>query len=249
MEAGFALGQTAAPAPADPTAPSPASPGPDGGLGFDPVTGAGPSLQDLFLSSPIINGILAGLSIFSLLLFLYFWLTINAGSMAPSGFVDDVMKLVLNGKHDDAANLCRRHRDIFSASIMQRAIENAGKSHSVVMGMLDSEGRRRADVVWNRISYLADVANVAPMLGLLGTVLGMIQAFFGLNLRLESGEMAADVLSAGIGQAMATTMFGLVVAIVALVFYSITKSRATKALAEVEQVVHSVADHLKREGA
>jgi len=212
---------------------------------IDTESGELPTILMLFNYSPVINGVIAALSIIALLLFLYFLLTINTGSMAPAGFVDDVTKLVINRQYKDAAATCRQNRKVFVASIIQRCVENAGKEHSVIMDMLDSEGRRRADIVWNRISYLADVSNIAPMLGLLGTVMGMIKAFF--LLPTQSAGVASDVLARGIGEAMATTMFGLIVGILALAFYSIIKSRVTRSLADVEQVVHSVADHIKRD--
>jgi biopolymer transport protein ExbB len=112
------------------------------------------------------------------------------------------------------------------------------------MGMVDTEGKRRADILWNRVSYLSDIANVAPMLGLLGTVIGMMRAFF----RLDSVDISVKsrALSSDIAGAMATTMFGLIVAIMALAFFSIIKGRATRVLAEAEQAVHAVADHIKR---
>ena len=203
-----------------------------------------PTVLYLFKLSPWINGIIAALSVLALVLFIYFILTINTLSMAPPAFVDDVTKLVINRDYEEAVKYCRSHRHIFAASIIQRCVENASKQQTVIMDMLDTEGRRRADLVWNRISYLADVSNVAPMLGLLGTVIGMIKAFF--MLPEQQGSITSRVLSEGVGQAMATTMFGLIVAILALTFYSLVKARATGALADVEQVVHSVADHIKR---
>jgi len=211
---------------------------------IDQTTGNLPTLIELFNTSPIINGIIAVLSALALLFFLYFLLTINTASIAPATFVDDVNKLVLARKYDEAATLCRNHRRVFVAAIIQRCVENAGKQHSVIMDMLDAEGRRQSDIIWNRISYLADISNVAPMLGLLGTVVGMIQAFFGMQFESLSAESKA--LTNSIGAAMTTTMFGLIVAILALVFYSIIKSRATKVLSSAEQIVHSVADHIKR---
>ena len=213
--------------------------------GIDPETGNLPSIARMFYFSPYVNGVIAGLSVIALLLFLFFLLTINTATMVPTGFVDDVTKLVLNRKYEDAASLCRAHRRVFVASVVQRCCENAGKGHSVIMDMLDTEGRRRADIMWNRISYLADVANVAPMLGLLGTVWGMMEAFF--TAEYQALNASAGMLTRGIGGAMTTTLFGLVVAILALVFYSLTKSRATRALAQAEQVVHSIADHIKRD--
>ncbi len=221
------------------------TPAPAASSAIDPQTGALPTLQQLFMYSPTINGILAGLSVLAVLMFLVHLLTINARAMVPADLVDELTKLVVGRKYEQAADLCRRNRRVFVASIVQRCVENPNKHHSVVMDMIDAEGRRRADVIWNRISYLADVSNVAPMLGLLGTVLGMIRAFF--LLESQPGTVNAKVLSSGVGQAMATTMFGLVVGIGALVLYSIIKGRATRTLAEAEAAVHAIADHVKRD--
>lgn len=215
--------------------------------GLDAETGALPTIQALFMTSPIINGCIALLSLIAVLLFLYFFVTINPGSMAPTTFVDEVGKLVINRKYEEAANLCRANPRVFVASVIQRCAENAGKEHSVIMDMVDSEGRRRADIIWNRISYLADIANVAPMLGLLGTVYGMMLAFFGMKFQALSVE--AGGLTESIAIAMTTTFFGLIVAIVASIFYTLIKARATRSLANAEQIVHSVADHIKRGGA
>ncbi len=217
----------------------------DSSPAIDPSTGALPTLSALFMFSPIINGIIVALSVIALGMFVYFLLTINSHAMVPADFVDEVTKLVVRGKHEAASDLCRAHRQVFVATVVQRCVDNAGKGHSIIMEMLDTEGRRRADIVWNRISYLADISNVAPMLGLLGTVVGMMKAFFFVT--EQRMEASAHSLAAGVGQAMATTMFGLVVGILTLVFYSIIKARATRTLAEAEAAVHSITDHLKRE--
>ena len=203
-----------------------------------------PTFIELFLFGPVVNSVLAVMSVIALALFGFFFMSISANVLAPPAFVDDVNKLIIANQYDQAANLCRSNRKVFVASVIQRCAENAGREHSVIMDMIDAEGRRRADMLWNRISYLADISNVAPMLGLLGTVLGMIKAFFGLQ--SGSGSIDSMLLAAAIGEAMATTMFGLIVGISALVFYSIVKARATKALAVAEQVVHSASDHMKR---
>ncbi len=238
LAAGLALaliGPAAAQTTAQAVSPSP----------IDPTTGALPEFATLFMYSPLINGLIAALSVIALMLFLWLLLTINARAMAPADLIDEVTKLVIQRKYEAAVDLCRSNRRVFIASILQRCAENASQEHSAILDMIDAEGRRRADVVWNRISYLADVSNVAPMLGLLGTVLGMIKAFFLLEGQTASAE--ASALASGVGQAMATTMFGLIVAIVALVFYSVIKARATRVLADAEQAVHSIADHIKRD--
>lgn len=211
----------------------------------NPLTGDLPSFGVLFATSPIINGLILGLSIVAVALFGYFMLTIHSKTMVPPAFIDEVTKLVLAGNYPEAASFCRANPHIFAASIIQRCVENAGKSQSIIMDMLDGEGRRRADIVWNRISYLADVANIAPMLGLLGTVVGMLQAFYSINYTALSAS--SNALTRAIGGAMATTFFGLIVAILAQLFYTLVKSRVTRSLAEAEQVVHSIADYIKRD--
>lgn len=236
--AGVAYAQTSPPAAPGQQVPAAAS-------GIDPLTGALPPIRELFLYSPVINGLILALSVIALMLFLYFMLTINTRSMAPADFLDEADRLIARGKWEAANDLCRANRRVFIATIVGRMVENSDKEPAVLMNIIETEGRRRADLVWNRISYLADIANVSPMLGLLGTVTGMITAFFGLQRQTFSADAA--VLSRGIGQAMTTTMFGLMVAIMAMIFYSLVKGRATRVLADTEAAVHSIADLMSRE--
>lgn len=204
-----------------------------------------PAIRTLFETSFVINTILAGLSLVSVFLFMLFLLTINSQSLAPRSFVDEVTRLVVSGQYKEAADFCRQRRRTFAASIIQRAVENAGKDQSLMMVMIDSEGRRRAELIWGRVGYLAEIAAIAPMLGLLGTVWGMIKAFFAQE--VEALSAGSVQLTNAIGGAMSTTLFGLLVAIMTLAFHAIIRSRATRGLAEVEQLVHSLADHIKRQ--
>ncbi len=215
--------------------------------GIDPETGEMRNFGQVFMKSPVINSIIIALSVVALFLFLFFLTTVNTAAMAPPGFVDDVTKLVINQQFREATDLCRSRPGVFIASIVQRCVENADKQHSVILDILDTEGKRRADILWNRISYLADISNVAPMLGLFGTVYGMMRTFAAA--RFTSLSASSGALTEGVAQAMSTTLFGLAVAILALAFYSIVKSRATKVLSEIEHTVHTIADHIKRNEA
>lgn len=203
-----------------------------------------PTFYELWDTSPGINTSIFALSFVSLALFTYFVMTISPAVLCPTAFVDDVTKLVISGQYDQAAILCRNNRHILIASVVQRCVENPTKDHSLLVSMIDAEGRRRADILWNRISYMLDVSNIAPMLGLLGTVVGMIETFY--LLPHQAGNISSGLIAKGIGGAMATTMFGLLVAIPTIVLYGFVRSRLTQSLAEAEQVAHSIADHLKR---
>ena len=210
------------------------------------VAGQGvPTPVDLFWrTNPWINMALLLMSVAAVMIFAFLCLSLTRESFAPTRFIDDVTKLILARDFDQATTLCRGQRHVFSAPVIQRCIENRDKDPGVVIDMLTHEGRRQADVIWNRIGYLGEIANIAPMLGLLGTVIGMINVFF--TLHQPTLGLAAAGLSNGIATAMATTLFGLIVAIIGGVLYVVARGRATRVLTDTEQVCHTVADHLYR---
>ncbi len=102
---------------------------------------------------------------------------------------------------------------------------------------MKAEGKRATVSFWQRMSLLNDIAIIAPMLGLLGTVLGMFYAFYDLNRSTESVATLFD----GLGISVGTTVAGLIVAIIALILQSIGKYRLVKVLARVENEAHSMA--------
>jgi biopolymer transport protein ExbB len=201
-----------------------------------------PTVSELFMTSPYINGLILLLSLLALAVFVFVFLGLNRGAFAPPRFIDDVTKAILNRKFEHAEHLCQSNSRCFAAPIIQRLIEHRDEEPVMLMGVLEAEGKRRADAIWNRIGYLAEIATIAPTLGLLGTVIGMIKVFFTLTTRV-AGTPNITKLSGGIAEAMGTTMFGLIVALIAGVFYTVARSRATTVLADTEQIVHSVADH------
>ena len=91
------------------------------------------------------------------------------------------------------------------------------------------------------VDWLADVAAIAPLVGLLGTVLGMFRAFGGIASDVSAGAKPV-VLAQGVSQAIVTTIFGLVVAIPALVFYAFLRRRCQKRIAELEEACDDIQD-------
>jgi len=96
-----------------------------------------------------------------------------------------------------------------------------------------AEGGRIAARAYAAVDWLADIAAIAPLVGLLGTVLGMFQAFGGIASDVAAGAKPV-VLAQGFSQAIVTTIFGLVVAIPSLVLYAFFRRRAQKRIAELE---------------
>jgi len=100
----------------------------------------------------------------------------------------------------------------------------------------EAEGGRIADAMMSSVEWLADIAAIAPLVGLLGTVLGMFQAFGGIASDVSAGAKPM-VLAQGVSQAIVTTIFGLVVAIPALAAYAFFRRRAQRRIAEIEEQV------------
>jgi biopolymer transport protein ExbB len=103
----------------------------------------------------------------------------------------------------------------------------------------EAEGSRIADRVFMSVDWLSDIAAIAPLVGLLGTVLGMFQAFGGIATDVTAGAKPM-VLAQGVSQAIVTTIFGLVVAIPSLVAHAYFRRRATKLIAELEEAYDEV---------
>ena len=99
-----------------------------------------------------------------------------------------------------------------------------------------AEGARIADAMTAAVDWLADIAAIAPLVGLLGTVLGMFQAFGGIASDVSAGAKPV-VLAQGVSQAIVTTIFGLVVAIPSLVAHAIFRRRVQRRIAEIETQV------------
>ena len=103
----------------------------------------------------------------------------------------------------------------------------------------EAEGRRIAARLYGAAEWLADLAAIAPLVGLLGTVLGMFQAFGGIAADVSAGAKPV-VLAQGVSQAIVTTIFGLVVAIPCLVAQAFMRRRAAKRIAELEEAVEQI---------
>lgn len=98
-----------------------------------------------------------------------------------------------------------------------------------------AEGGRIADRMMASVDWLADIAAIAPLVGLLGTVLGMFRAFGGIASDVAAGAKPV-VLAQGVSQAIVTTIFGLVVAIPALLAHAYFRRRAQRRIAEIEEL-------------
>lgn len=163
----------------------------------------------------------------------------------PKNFLPAISQKVLDARFEEAIALCDRDAH-FTARIMKVAIHSRVHGLQTILEMMRAEARRCGSVLWQRLSILSDIAMIAPMLGLLGTVVGMFYAFYDMNRSVESIGQVFD----GLGVAVGTTVAGLVVAILAIILHSTMKFRLTRLLTAVENEALSLAhliDHTVRQ--
>ncbi len=180
--------------------------------------------------------VLAALSVIAFAVVLYIIIAQRRGVVAPRSLVSDVFTCLQKKDIMEARRLCERTPSAFSVIALaavnaQHAKElgakgNAGQS-------IETTGSHIAETLQASVEWLADLAAIAPLVGLLGTVLGMFQAFGGI-----ANDLAANarpvVLAQGVSQAIITTVFGLVIAIPCLMAYAWLRRRASKRIEELE---------------
>ena len=212
------------------------------------VTGGVPSLTmtDIMVRGGEVMKILALLSFAAVALVIFYILTLRAGLLFPKQFIVEAQDAAEIGDLATLRDLSRENNST-AAKIILATLENCPDNTSLEYGRLrdamEDEGARQAALLWSRLQYLLDLSVIAPMVGLLGTVWGMMVSFSGL----ESGVSIinkADALASGVSQAMNTTFGGLVVGIFAMTAYDILRGRLTRLISSLESACNSVLQHL-----
>lgn len=179
---------------------------------------------------------LALLSIIAVVLILLYFLTIRRSAVVSDKFMNAAEALIRKRDYLGLVAHCNRQGQSV-ARITEKTLDfmtkNTGATFKEVREVAQAEGSRQAGILTQRISYLSDVGTIAPMAGLLGTVIGMIRAF----MEIASGNyegVHANKLAEGVYQALVTTASGLVIGITAVIFYSFFRGRVQKYIAELE---------------
>ena len=190
-------------------------------------------LQRAFSSSPVIYTLLCTMSVFAVFIWVYSLLSLKRMSKTPPTIVGN-LQASLNANHfDQALSVCRAH-DTLLCKMVASGIQSRKYGASAMIESMKAEGKRSTIGFWQKLGLLNDIAIVAPMLGLLGTVLGMFYAFYDVNRSIESVTSLFD----GLGVSVGTTVAGLIVAILALILHSSAKYRLIRLLSQVESDAH-----------
>jgi len=199
-------------------------------------------LKQVFRSAPLIYTTLFFLSMSAVMIYIYSYLSSRPKQLMPHYDREILGKAILNRNNSLALELCETKPTVFNQMIAA-GIRSQAFGHQAMVEAMKDTGKRQTSSLWQKVSLLNDIAIIAPMLGLLGTVSGMFYAFYDLNRSLESISALFD----GLGISVGTTLAGLVVAILAMILCTMLKYRLTKSLTAVEDEVLSHAVRLMHE--
>jgi len=158
------------------------------------------------------------LSVAAVAIVIYDLMMLNVNKLAPKKLFQEVMAKLESRDFGGAKALCHQESNTIISKIVLAGLERRTPLDDSAREAMENTARVELTNLWQNINYLSDIVAVAPLLGLLGTVLGMIQAFHAVP--LQSASLKTTLLAAGISKAMITTASGLIVAIPALMAYS-----------------------------
>lgn len=198
-------------------------------------------IKTIFTSAPLIYSILSVMSISSMGIWLYSLVTFRKKDISPESFRNELRLLLEQEKYSEAHQLCATKENVLS-SLIRAGLTTRSFGPQVMIDAMKSEGKRASTAFWQRLSLLNDIVIIAPMLGLLGTVIGMFYAFYDVNRSIESINALFD----GLGISVGTTVMGLVVSILSMIFHTTLKYRVVKTLSHVENEALTLSSLIRR---
>ncbi len=183
------------------------------------------SVYELVLKGGWIMAILGLLSVIAVYIFIERFFTINKASREDRNFMNNIKDFIKSGKVDAAMALCKSNKSPI-ARMIEKGLMRIGRPLNDINAAIENVGKLEVSRLEKNVAGLATIAGAAPMLGFLGTVIGMIIAFYDMSMAGNNIDIA--LLSSGIYQAMITTVGGLIVGILAFVCYNILVARVEK---------------------
>ena len=174
---------------------------------------------------------LALLSILAIYIFAERYMVIRKASKDAPYFMDRIREFLLDGKRDAAIKVCKQTRAPYAAMI-EKGIMRIGRPAADIQSAIENVGNLQIAQMEKGFTMLATISSGAPMIGFLGTVTGMIRAFYDMA---SAGNNADITLpSSGIYQALTTTVAGLIVGIIAMFAYNYLVGKLDKVVNEME---------------
>ena len=189
------------------------------------------SVWDLTMAGGWLMIPLALLAIVSIYIFFERLFAINRANRQDRSFMDRIKEYIHRGEVDQALKLCQDTNTPYSRMI-EKGVTRIGRPMNDVLVAIENVGNMEVAKLEKGFNWLATTAAGAPMIGFLGTVTGMVQAFF--QLASAGNNSNVTILASGIYQALVTTVAGLIVGIIALFAYNYLTSRVNKVMNKLE---------------
>ncbi|HEX2746386.1 MAG TPA: MotA/TolQ/ExbB proton channel family protein [Verrucomicrobiales bacterium] len=195
----------------------------------------GKSFLEIIRQGGVTVYFLIALSVVMCALAAFYLLTVRRGAVVSDHFMRTADALIRKQQYLELLAVCNRRNESIAA-ITQKALDFATKNPTAtfdeVREVTESEGQRQASRLTQRITYLADVGAIAPMIGLLGTVIGIMKEFRHISTKdMLNAQME---FAGGTAEALVNTAFGLGIAIPSMIIYSMYKGRVNSLISELE---------------
>jgi biopolymer transport protein ExbB len=185
----------------------------------------GLTLWDLTLKGGPVMIPIALLSVIGIYIFIERYIIIGRASREDSHFMNNIRDFMHNGRLDSALSLCQNNNTPI-ARMIEKGLQRQGRPLNDINAAIENVGSLEVAKLEKHFSMLATVSGAAPMLGFLGTVTGMLKAFYDMS--VAGNNIDIQTLSGGIYQAMVTTVAGLIVGIIAYFCYNILVAKVQK---------------------
>ena len=199
------------------------------------------SLIEMAVKGGWLTLVLLALSIIAIYIFGKKWWMLNRASQIDKNFMNDIRDYIHSGKVKSAITLCGKY-DSPAARLVEKGLERIGRPLSDIQTAVENMGNVEVARLEKGLPTLATIAGGAPMIGFLGTVLGMVQAFF--NMANAGNNIDITLLSSGIYTAMITTVGGLIVGILAYFGYNYLTSQISDIAFKMESTTIDFMDLL-----
>ncbi len=164
----------------------------------------------------------------------FIYLTIKSGFKTEL-FIKDILKYIQKDDIDSAQKMCGKASKMALAGVIKAGIENARLGAEQIRNAIDEATLKIIPRLEKRTNYLATIGNVATLIGLMGTIYGLILSFAAVGRPGIDAAEKSTLLAGGIAAAMNTTLSGLMVAIPAIIIYSLFKSKTQKIIDEIDE--------------
>lgn len=188
-------------------------------------------IVDLVMRGGWIMGIIGLLSLIAFYIFIERYFVIGRASKEDKNFMNNIRTYIHDGKLESARALCVSNNSPIGRMI-DKGLSRIGKPLNDINAAIENIGKLEISKLEKNVAGLATIAGASPMLGFLGTVIGMIRAFYDMS--MAGNNINIELLSKGIYQAMITTVGGLIVGITAYIFYNILVARVQKVVYKLE---------------